>query len=56
MPFPSPQIYWPKSAFPSDTNLDVPHPLSTAACDKAIETGIASILISSSPIELLSTS
>ena len=38
-------VHWPNKALPSNANLDVPHPLSFAACARAIETGIISILI-----------
>ena len=43
---PSPfQVHWPYKAFPSNANLEVPQPVSFAACAIASETGISSILI-----------
>ena len=53
---PSPDhVHWPNNAFPSCANLDVPHPVSFAACAIAIETGTSSILILSVDKSLLTT-
>ena len=43
---PSPdQVHLPNSALPSCANLDVPQPVSFAACARANDTGTSSILI-----------
>ena len=41
MPLSSPNVHWPKRAFPFFAKRDVPHPLSIAAWATASETGIS---------------